>query len=876
MPARPLCFSRGCTKHLGGVRTKTPNMAARAAFSGLYPGFRYWRRHTSRMASWVSNPSRLCQWGHAQLASLQRRSSGRWCTMYLMGAWMKDSQDPSASSRKTINFIAPTSTHVSNEGHSHGSTPFMHVKHPDKSDVLMFTQTKVPCQVGKKTPQLENPTYGQTECHSLVEEHRDTMLVGIHDSSNAAWFGAMLLNPIMENVIPYMVPPKNQEGVNQLSPQGEEHKGAGCLRGARQSHHRPTTLLVWQGRAFDLQLWVPVLTHRVDNCLCCGKRGLHTAQSISFKVHQRASGNGCTVRYTTRPWGKRDRIARHGQGGASLKGTPWLLDISRVHNPSNRTPCRSNIGMPSGSHVFQQFFAWTGIMWGSGPHSPGGTSTATPGLLPEFSWCVRRHLSLSWHTCSRNIPNKSRGALCLFSWWYNLLSTLRWGTVHSAGVCSTGMSPALDAQTAHIDLPTGNFQGGCPYSPSVATSDLLVPSVIAWSTTGNLKGSGPYSPTPDLPCMGSPEKLRARASPALKARATSFTGNLKGSSPDSPAWSAWQICNGDWPHSPGKPANRERKPKISGSPAWPCGITHNWAICPGQIGSCLRHGVPSILKTETCDHSKPYNRLSASSSCCTVVPTSIRTKDTVGSGGYKTVAQPSGTVTTWNRGTSAKTAGTSWSGSLSVMDLPMALSESRAVAPTFRCTSSSWGGLSFYWDNTAARHRSVMKKSHSSMCNKSCRVDKTTGSQILDSTSNWLRSYNVTTAMFGRHANVQLDGRALGHPSAMQSDKSRERPPMLPGSGRQSGRYQPVSKGHFPVISCWVQAHQCTTFRWVDVLGSAQPIPIKGRPKDNPKQPSMQKAFSWQGGTRHWQGHARSCDPQACKGQGRMPDLFSR
>lgn len=137
-----------------------------------------------------------------------------------------------------------------------------------------------------------------------------------------------------------------------------------------------------------------------------------------------------------------------------------------------------------------------------------------------------------------------------------------------------------------------------------------------------------------------------------------------------------------------------------------------------------------------------------------------------------------------------------------------------------------------------------MKKSHSSMCNKSCRVDKTTGSQILDSTSNWLRSYNVTTAMFGRHANVQLDGRALGHPSAMQSDKSRERPPMLPGSGRQSGRYQPVSKGHFPVISCWVQTHQCTTFRWVDVLGSAQPIPIKGRPKDNPKQPSMQKAFS--------------------------------
>lgn len=174
--------------------------------------------------------------------------------MYLMGAWMKDSQDPSASSRKTINFIAPTSTHVGNEGHSHGSTPFMHVKHPDKSDVLMFTQTKVPCQVGKKTPQLENPTYGQTECHSLVEEHRDTMLVGIHDSSNAAWFGAMLLNPIMENVIPYMVPPKNQEGVNQLSPQGEGHKGAGCLRGARQSHHRPTTLLVWQGRAFDLQL----------------------------------------------------------------------------------------------------------------------------------------------------------------------------------------------------------------------------------------------------------------------------------------------------------------------------------------------------------------------------------------------------------------------------------------------------------------------------------------------------------------------------------------------------------------------------------------------------------------------------------------------
>lgn len=98
----------------------------------------------------------------------------QWQVMYgyvPQGAWMKDSQDPSAPSRKTINFIAPTSasTHVSNEGHSHGSTPFMHVKHPDKSDVLMFTQTNVFCQVGsQKTPQLENPTYGQTECHSLV------------------------------------------------------------------------------------------------------------------------------------------------------------------------------------------------------------------------------------------------------------------------------------------------------------------------------------------------------------------------------------------------------------------------------------------------------------------------------------------------------------------------------------------------------------------------------------------------------------------------------------------------------------------------------------------------------------------------------------
>lgn len=97
---------------------------------------------------------------------------------------------------------------------------------------------------------------GKQSAIHWFEERRDPMLVGIHGSSNAAWLaiGAMLLNPIMEIVIPYMDPPKNQEGVNQLSPQGEGHKGAGCLRGARQSHHRPTTLLVWQGRAVDLQL----------------------------------------------------------------------------------------------------------------------------------------------------------------------------------------------------------------------------------------------------------------------------------------------------------------------------------------------------------------------------------------------------------------------------------------------------------------------------------------------------------------------------------------------------------------------------------------------------------------------------------------------
>ena len=162
----------------------------------------------------------------------------------------------------------------------HSTTPLVHVKHTHKADVLVITQAKVTCQVGKEGIQasmvclLGIPRVSKQGPIHRLQKDWDPMLIGIHYGCNATRFWAMLLKPIMEIVEPNMDLTKDQQGVNhgELKAWCTEPPDVGQV--PRNFIICPQGALLVQNELAVLNS-KDLLTHGIDHCLCGGKGALH-------------------------------------------------------------------------------------------------------------------------------------------------------------------------------------------------------------------------------------------------------------------------------------------------------------------------------------------------------------------------------------------------------------------------------------------------------------------------------------------------------------------------------------------------------------------------------------------------------------------------